>query len=288
MFVCFRYLCLDEADRMIDMGFEDDVRTIFSYFKGQRQTLLFSATMPKKIQIFARSALVLPVTVNVGRAGAASLDIIQEFEFAKNEEKVVCLLECLQKTPPPVLIFAEKKADVDDIHEYLLIKGVEAVAIHGDKDQEERHRSVLQFRNGEKDVLVATDIASKGLDFAKVQHVINYDMPEDIENYVHRIGRTGRSGKTGVATTFINKNCEESVLLDLKHLLMEAKQKIPPVLAALEADTPYLTMGDQQGCSYCGGLGHRITECPKLEALQTKQAVNIGKNDYRTSNTADY
>lgn len=273
---------------MIDMGFEDDVRTIFSYFKGQRQTLLFSATMPKKIQNFARSALVQPVTVNVGRAGAASLDIMQEVEYVKNEEKVVFLLECLQKTPPPVLIFAEKKADVDDIHEYLLLKGVEAVAIHGDKDQEERHRAVQQFRQSQKDVLVATDVASKGLDFAGVKHVINYDMPEDIENYVHRIGRTGRSGKTGVATTFINKNCDESVLLDLKHLLMEAKQKVPPVLAAIQSETPYLTMGDQQGCSYCGGLGHRITECPKLEAMQTKQAVNIGKNDYLANNSADW
>jgi len=285
--VC-RYLCLDEADRMIDMGFEDDVRTIFSYFKGQRQTLLFSATMPKKIQNFARSALVQPVTVNVGRAGAASLNIVQEVEYVKTEEKVVYLLECLQKTAPPVLVFAEKKADVDDIHEYLLLKGVEAVAIHGDKDQEERHRSIQQFRAFEKDVLVATDIASKGLDFPNIQHVINFDMPEDIENYVHRIGRTGRSGKRGVATTFINKNSDESVLLDLKHLLIESKQQLPPVLAALESENDYLNMGDQKGCSYCGGLGHRITDCPKLEAMQTKQATNIGKNDYLANNSVDW
>lgn len=283
-----RYLCLDEADRLIDLGFEDDVRTIFSYFKGQRQTLLFSATMPKKIQNFAKSALVQPITVNVGRAGAASLNIVQEVEYVKTEEKIVYLLECLQKTAPPVLIFAEKKTDVDDIHEYLLLKGVEAVAVHGDKDQEERHRSIQQFRGGKKDVLVATDVASKGLDFPNIQHVINYDMPDDIENYVHRIGRTGRSSKKGVATTFINKNCDESVLLDLKHLLVEAKQKLPPVLVALQSDTPYLNMGDQQGCSYCGGLGHRITECPKLEAVQNKQATNIGKNDYLANNSVDW
>ncbi|KAK3751354.1 hypothetical protein QZH41_009312, partial [Actinostola sp. cb2023] len=239
-----RYLVLDEADRMIDMGFEEDVRTIFSYFKSQRQTLLFSATMPKKIQNFAKSALVLPVTVNVGRAGAANLDVIQEVEYVKQEAKIVYLLECLQKTPPPVLIFAEKKKDVDDIHEYLLLKGVEAVAIHGDKDQEEREHAVQGFRQGIKDVLVATDVASKGLDFPDVQHVVNFDMPEDIENYVHRIGRTGRCGKTGIATTFINKSCDESVLLDLKHLLLEAKQKIPPVLAALQADNEeYLELG---------------------------------------------
>ncbi|KXJ28183.1 probable ATP-dependent RNA helicase DDX41 [Exaiptasia diaphana] len=284
-----RYLVLDEADRMIDMGFEEDVRTIFSYFKSQRQTLLFSATMPKKIQNFAKSALVLPVTVNVGRAGAANLDVIQEVEYVKQEAKIVYLLECLQKTPPPVLIFAEKKKDVDDIHEYLLLKGVEAVAIHGDKDQEERVHAVQGFRQAVKDVLVATDIASKGLDFPDVQHVVNFDMPEDIENYVHRIGRTGRCGKTGIATTFINKSCDESVLLDLKHLLLEAKQKIPPVLAALQADNEeYLELGDERGCAYCGGLGHRITECPKLEAMQSKQAGNIGRRDYLAHGSADW
>lgn len=161
--------------------------------------------MPKKIQNFAKSALVQPVTVNVGRAGAASLEIQQDVEFVKQEAKIVRILEFLQKTQPPVLIFAERKQDVDAIHEYLLLKGVEAVAIHGGKDQEDRNRSVEQFRQKKKDVLVATDVASKGLDFPQIQHVVNYDMPEDIENYVHRIGRTGRSGKKGVATTMINK-----------------------------------------------------------------------------------
>ncbi|KAH9641068.1 hypothetical protein HF086_006348 [Spodoptera exigua] len=193
---------MDEADRMIDMGFEEDVRTIFSYF-----------------------------AVNVGRAGAASLNVRQELEPVKAEARTVHLLQCLQKTPPPVLVFAERKQDVDAIHEYLLLKGVEAVAIHGGKDQEERSRAVEAFRRGEKDVLVATDVASKGLDFANIQHVINYDMPEDIENYVHRIGRTGRAGGEGVP----------SFLLDMIG----------------EPDVP---VPDGQGCSYCGGLGHRITE----------------------------
>ncbi|CAL5421902.1 unnamed protein product [Camellia sinensis] len=208
------YLTLDEADRLVDLGFEDDLREVFDHFKAQRQTLLFSATMPTKIQNFARSALVKSVTVNVGRAGAANLDVIQEVEYVKQEAKIVYLLECLQKTPPPVLIFCENKADVDDIHEYLLLKGVEAVAIHGGKDQEEREYAISSFK-------------------ADIQHVINYDMPAEIENYVHRIERTGRCGKTGIATTFINKNQSETTLLDLKHLLQEAKQRIPPVLAEL-------------------------------------------------------
>uniref|UniRef100_A0A3B3S1C5 Probable ATP-dependent RNA helicase DDX41 n=1 Tax=Paramormyrops kingsleyae TaxID=1676925 RepID=A0A3B3S1C5_9TELE len=281
-----RYLALDEADRMIDMGFEEDIRTIFSYFKGQRQTLLFSATMPKKIQNFAKSALVKPITINVGRAGAASLDVIQVMP-AVGCHAVSLLAGCLY--PTQVLIFAEKKADVDAIHEYLLLKGVEAVAIHGGKDQEERTKAIEAFKEGKKDVLVATDVASKGLDFPAIQHVVNYDMPEEIENYVHRIGRTGRSGKTGIATTFINKACDESVLMDLKALLIEAKQKVPPVLQVLQTgDETMLDIGGERGCTFCGGLGHRITDCPKLEAMQTKQVTNIGRKDYLAHSSMDF
>ncbi|KAF5398171.1 ATP-dependent RNA helicase abstrakt [Paragonimus heterotremus] len=284
--VC-RYLVLDEADRMIDMGFEEEVRTIFSYFKGQRQTLLFSATMPKKIQNFAKSALVKPVTVNVGRAGAASMNVSQEVEYVKHEAKIPHLLNALQKTSPPVIIFAERKQDVDAIHEYLLLKGVEAVSIHGGKDQEERVAAVSEFRAKHRDVLVATDVASKGLDFPDINHVINYDMPEDIENYVHRIGRTGRGHQRGLATTFINKSVDESTLLDLKHLLIEANQRVPDFLVELVSATEHeLEMGGEVGCAYCGGLGHRITHCPKLEAMQNKAAGNLGRKDFLSS--ADY
>ncbi|KAM3268955.1 hypothetical protein P3S67_030919 [Capsicum chacoense] len=279
-----RYLTLDEAGRLVDLGFEDDIREVFDHFKDQRQTLLFSATMPTKIQNFARSALVKPITVNVGRAGAANLDVIQEVEYVKQEANIVYLLECLQKTPPPVLVFCENKADVDDIHEYLLLKGVEAVAIHGGKDQEEREYAIASFKSGKKDVLVATDVASKGLDFPEIQHVINYDMPAEIENFVHRIGRTGRCGKTGIATTFINKNQRETTLLDLKHLLQEAKQRISPVLAELndpmDDDVEAITNASGvKGCAYCGGLGHRIRDCPKLEHQKSVQIAN-SRRDY--------
>eukprot|EP00301_Raphidiophrys_heterophryoidea_P005427 c12279_g2_i1.p1 GENE.c12279_g2_i1~~c12279_g2_i1.p1 ORF type:complete len:641 (+),score=156.85 c12279_g2_i1:22-1923(+) len=274
-----RYVCLDEADRLIDLGFEEDIRGVFDHFKHQRQTVLFSATMPKKIQNFAKSALVKPCLVNVGRAGAANLDVVQEVEFVKPEAKLVYLLECLQKTPPPVLIFAENKADVDDIHEYLILKGVEAASVHGGKDQEDRTQSVQLFKTGAKDVLVATDVASKGLDFPDVKHVINFDMPKEIENYVHRIGRTGRCGKTGTATTFINKTCEETLLLDLKHLLIEARQKLPVCLAILEDPPDFVRVAnDVVGCLYCGGLGHRVKDCPKLESNKLKQMGGARKD----------
>ena len=169
--------------------------------------------------------------------------------------------------------------------------GLSAVSTHGDKDQEERNKAVQEFRSGVKDILVATDVASKGLDFPQIKHVINYDMPDDIENYVHRIGRTGRGNREGYATTFINKSVDTAVLLDLKHLLIEAKQKVPPFLATLETEEEqFLNLGSSEdaGCSYCGGLGHRITACPKLEAVNHKKNANIGRRDYLANTSADY
>jgi len=224
--------------------------------------------MPRKVREFAMGALVDPVTVNSGRAGAASMDAIQEVEYVQDEAKMLYLLECLQKTAPPVVVFSRKTQEVDDITQYLLLKGVEATSIHGGKDKDERRGAMDDFRAGSKDVLVATDIAAKGLDFPGVQHVINFDMPESIENYVHRIGRTGRGGKTGIATTFINKLVPEGLLLDLKHLLRTAKQRVPPVLLALD-DPNEANATDEDGnlleCVYCQGFGHSILSCDKLQ-----------------------
>jgi len=210
--------------------------------------------------------------------------VIQEVEYVKDEAKIVYLLECLKKTAPPVLIFCSNQADVDDVHEYLLLKGVSAVAIHAGKDMEERRHAIKSFqaqRTGKRDiddnvdVLVATDVASKGLDFPDIRHVINFDMPKEIEDYIHRIGRTGRCGKTGVATTFININVPEITLYDLLGLLIEAKQKIPPILQSIRGDSEqnktegtFEEVDGTVGCHYCGGLGHRIMKCPKLAAAR--------------------
>ncbi|KAF7295193.1 DEAD-box ATP-dependent RNA helicase 35 [Mycena indigotica] len=270
-----KYLCMDEADRMIDLGFEDDVRNIMSFFTAQRQTLLFSATMPKKIQDFAQQSLIRPVLVNVGRAGAANLDVLQVVEYVKQEAKMVYLLECLQKTAPPVIVFSENKNEVDDIQEYLLLKGVEAVAIHGSKTQEERQYAIKSFKSGAKDVMVASGVASKGLDFNDIQHVIIFTMPKEIEDYVHQIGRTGRSGKTGIATTFVNMNTPEPTLLDLKYLLLEAGQKVPPFLSTIEDPQG----GFMKGCAVCGGLGHSVVNCPKREDAQRRLLASHRGND---------
>lgn len=285
-----RYLCLDEADRMLD-NFEEELRTLFTYFKYQRQTVFFSATMPRKIQNFALSAMVEPVSVNVsGRAGAANKRIRQDVEYVKQDAKLYFLLSAIEKTGPPVMIFAKRPQDVDSIHEYLLLKGLSVAAIHGQKAQEDRSQAVDEFRSGARDILVATDVASKGLDFKEIKHVINFDMPADIEDYTHRIGRTGRRGEKGIATTFVNKLVDETTLLDLKALLIEAHQRVPTFLSLMQSEAERLLDldDDEKGCAYCGGLGHRIGNCPKLEANQAKQTQSIGKKDFLAQGGADW
>ncbi|KAG6820779.1 hypothetical protein H0H93_011544 [Arthromyces matolae] len=277
-----KYLCMDEADRMIDLGFEDDVRNIMSFFKGQRQTLLFSATMPRKIQDFAQESLVRPVLVNVGRAGAANLDVLQVVEYVKQEAK----MRKQKRSGWQVDVFSWLSATLltapPDIHEYLLLKGVEAVAIHGSKSQEERQYAIKSFKSGAKDVMVASGVASKGLDFNDIQHVIIFSMPKEIEDYVHQIGRTGRSGKTGIATTFVNMNTQEQTLLDLKYLLMEAGQKVPPFLSTID-DPRAAHGGTLKGCTVCGGkyiyIKISVTYCSQVLAMVFQIAPNWKKRD---------
>lgn len=267
-----RHFCLDEADRMVDLGFEAELRRILQHFTRPRQTLLFSATMPSSIREFARTALFDPVLLSMGRAGAASRNITQCVEWVPAEARLQALLAALQKTAPPVVIFSQSKWDVDDVQEALLRRGVEAVAIHGSRTQEERTHAIDAFKAGRADVLVATDVASKGLDFPGIQHVINLDMPSEIEDYVHRIGRTGRGALTGVATTFVGGACSAAILLDLKALLLEAGQPLPGFLADLGG------AGVAEACPVCGGLGHAERSCPKL-SLQTSKAMSQLRGD---------
>lgn len=128
-----KFVVLDEADRMLDQVFELEIKNILQHFTSPRQTMLFSATMPKKIQEFAKNTLNNPLVINVGRSGQVNLNVIQEILYVKQEEKLNYLIDCLKKTAPPVLIFSEHQNDVDDIHEYLLIKGVDVVGLHGGK-----------------------------------------------------------------------------------------------------------------------------------------------------------
>ncbi|KAH9257841.1 hypothetical protein BASA81_003860 [Batrachochytrium salamandrivorans] len=274
-------LVLDEGDRMMDDGFDQVVKQIMGHFTPHRprQTLLFSATMPKRVVEFARDALHRAILVNVGRAGAASSNITQHVEpMMRREDRFVMLLQALQRTEPPVLVFTSRNNDVDDVHLYLLLKGLSARGIHAKKSQQDRNQAVDDFKQGLADILVASDVGAKGLDFANIRHVINLDMPSEIENYVHRIGRTGRGGTTGVSTTLIDLktlNDNASVLADLAGILRDARQRVPKFLIGgevgqYEAPPPLPSSSSSTNsdtCTVCGGFGHRVLNCPKLSQL---------------------
>jgi ATP-dependent RNA helicase RhlE len=212
-------LVLDEADRMLDMGFIHDVRRIISTLPVHRQTLLFSATMPGDIQRLAQDILRDPVRVEVTPAATTVEAIEQSIYFVEKSDKPA-LLQSLLRDPAikRVLVFTRTKHGANKVVRQLDQARIEAEAIHGNKSQSARERALANFKSGTTRVLVATDIAARGLDVENISHVINYDLPNEPESYVHRIGRTGRAGAAGIALSFCDSE-ERAYLVDIERLI---------------------------------------------------------------------
>lgn len=222
---------LDEADRMLDMGFINDVKKVISHLPSKRQTLFFSATMPNEIQKLADTLLTNPVTVAVTPPSSTVDKIEQSLYYVQKNDKNHLLYYLLnEKKIETALVFTRTKHGADKVVKFLLQRNVNAAAIHGNKSQNARQKALGDFKDGRIKVLVATDIAARGIDIDQLEYVFNYDLPNVAETYVHRIGRTGRAGNEGIAIAFYSGE-EKKELRDIEKLI---GKKVP-----LIANHPY-------------------------------------------------
>jgi ATP-dependent RNA helicase RhlE len=220
------HLILDEADRMLDMGFYDDIIKIINYLPKKRQTLLFSATMPPKIRTLATKILHHPEEINIAIAKPAA-GILQQAYVVYDEQKGP-LIKHVLKTHPwnSVLIFASTKENVKKLDAAFHRAGIAAKAFHSDLEQQEREQILRDFKNKQVNMIIGTDVLSRGIDVEGISIVINYDVPPDPEDYVHRVGRTARAETTGTAITFINVK-DQRKFLNIENLIGETIEKLP-------------------------------------------------------------
>jgi ATP-dependent RNA helicase RhlE len=218
------WLVLDEADRMLDMGFVNDVKRIAKATHPGRQTALFSATMPDEIAKLAAGLLREPVRVEIAPQGTTVAEITQGVVMARTKQKRQVLSQMLaDEAMRSVIVFARTKQGADRVTRDLQRDGFEAAVIHGNKSQNARQRALGEFREGKVRILVATDIAARGIDVPGISHVVNFDLPDEAESYVHRIGRTGRNGASGVATTL----CDPAESAKLRQVEKIIRMRLP-------------------------------------------------------------
>jgi ATP-dependent RNA helicase DeaD len=296
-----RTVILDEADEMLDMGFLEDIEFILSQAPAERQTALFSATIPARVNTLARKYLRDPAVVAIEKERLTVTLTRQTYYEVRDREKLDALTRILDfESPESVIIFCARKSDVDELGESLLGRGYAVETLHGDLSQAQRDRVMRRFREGAAEILVATDVAARGLDIAGVSHVINYDIPWDPESYVHRIGRTGRAGRKGEAITLVTPRERRLLSIIERHI----NKRLRPARLPTQADIAtrrreqfkdsilktidegsldtYLAMVDELTTEIAAdgadGDGHEIPRDPRMIAAAAFKMLEVPSN----------
>lgn len=285
------YVVLDEADRMLDIGFLPDLQRILSYLPQQRQTLLFSATFSPEIKRLAESYLQNPVLVEVARPNATATNVEQRFYGVATDDKRAAVVHLLKERQiSQVIVFVNSKLGCARLARSLEREGLRTNALHGDKSQDERLKALDAFKRGEVDVLVATDVAARGLDIADLPAVINFDVPFNAEDYVHRIGRTGRAGASGLAFTLVSEGDRNDARLaaDIEKLIQKKIQieplSLPKFTPVPVHERPRRASSEHDSAAESGS--GRMAAAPAVHSVRAKARDPFFDQPYVPSSSA--
>lgn len=282
------YVVLDEADEMLDMGFLDDIKEIFTFLPTKRQTLLFSATMPMAIKNLAKTILENPEFITITKKDITNSNIKQTFYVVDEKERDEALIRLFDfKNPEKSIIFCRTKKEVDRLSTFLISQGFVAKGLHGDMEQRQREEAINAFKKSRLEILIATDVAARGLDVNDVSHVFNYHLPFDSESYVHRIGRTGRAGKDGMAVSIVTPHEFRMLQKIEKNIGTKLEAKIVPNITSVKekkVNTLIEKIKTQEVKDYAMQIVENLKEEYDISTIAFKLASMVANSTYVKGN----